>query len=219
MIGNLLLAAACVCGLDHEVSNEKCEVLWSGEAVKAERISRALDLDGFRSRILYVTGDLGFYAEVDSGDGVWTKTGLKKRTPGVYDLKYLTGTKFRLVAERDATNAVAVVNLANPGPAPAKNADAALTRGGPWSAASVKAHEPSDPFPIHGFDVKFLTVSSDNDAKITVELDLTGTGVWFPFRTFTAADRNRVNVSNLRAFRLRAVADRDCTATVQLEYR
>lgn len=214
MIGAILLAATCVCGLDHEVANERCEILWSGETVKSEKISRPLDLGGFKSRVLYVTGRLDFYAEVDEkGDGTWEKTALKQRAPGIYDLRYVTGSKLRIVAEKNATNVTAVVNLANPRAV----LDVEPKFGGPWKNAAVKAYEPSDPFPIHGFDAKYLTVSSDNGAKIAIELDLTGRGAWFPFRTLKSADR--LNISNARAYRLRAVADRDCTATVQLEYK
>lgn len=215
MFGTILLAATCVCGLDHEVTNERSASLWSGATVRPEQISDALSLDGFKSRTLYTAGDLDFYAEIDEkGDGTWTKAGLKKRSVGVYDLKYLACSKFRIVANKAATNVTAVVNLANPSVRPF---DAPVQRKPVWEASAIKAGEPSDPVSIHGLDEKCLSVSSDNGAKITVELDITGTGVWIPFRTLKTADR--LNVSNLRAYRLRAVADRDCKATVLLEYK
>ena len=89
--------------------------------------------------------------------------------------------------------------------------------GGPWKESEVKQGVPSDPYVMTGFDEKFLSVASDNGANITVELDITGTGTWIPFRTLKSADR--LNISNIRAYWLRAVADRDCKATVQLEYK
>ena len=89
--------------------------------------------------------------------------------------------------------------------------------GGPWKDSEVRQGVPSDPYLMTGFDEKFLTVSSDKGANVTIELDITGTGIWIPFRTFKSADR--INISNIRAYWLRAIADRDCKATVQLEYK
>lgn len=210
---SVILAAACVCGLDHSVSNECSEALWNRAVVRAGQASPAIDLSGFRSRVLYVAGELDFRAEIDAGDGVWTRTGIKRRLPGVYDLRPLTAPKFRLVANRDATNVTAVAYLANPVAA----SDAPLRKGGPWNGSAAKAGKPSEPFSVHGFAQKFLSVSSDSGANIAIEFDVTGRGTWIPFRTFRSVDR--LDVSNLRACRIRAVADRDCTATVQLEYR
>jgi len=89
--------------------------------------------------------------------------------------------------------------------------------GGPWKESEVKAGVPSDPYLLTGFDAKYLTVGSDRQAKITIEIDITGTGTWMALRTFVSADR--YNLSDIRGYWLRAVADRDCRATVQLEYK
>ena len=375
--------------------------VWYEDDVKAGQISDAYMLDGYDNRTLYVAGDLKFDVEVDEkGDGNWRQEFLKKRGPGIYDLKYLKGAWIRLIAKEDAKKVTAFFNYANddrrtvakaktvenrgilrsgkgdenlpleygvgdtlytmlpengelklvkrddaalladlqkwfrldgkedlgdecdeasavitdddgrrwrfprataaerPGrlcreccterdllnlagilyELPAENAggfakvralaapgewmyDYCTWRGlfiisgmipegdfgkivksedgkaqlwvgvaddlwkfgkpqgvgGPCKNSEVKAGEASDPYLMTGFDEKHLSVSSDNGANITIELDITGTGVWIPFRTFKTADR--INISNLRAYWLRAVADRDCKATVQLEYR
>lgn len=375
--------------------------VWYEEDVKKGQISDPYLLDGYNSRTLYVAGDLDFDVEVDEkGDGTWTKTELRKRSAGVYDLKFVRGAWIRLVAKDDAKKVTAFFNYANfDGRAVAKaktvesrgilrsgkgdenipleygvgdslyvmlpengelklrkSEDAAeladlrkgfaidpseklgdeydaasavitddngsrwrfpyatkearsgrLCReccterdllnlagviyelpaenaggyakiravatpgewmydyctwrglfvisgivpegdfgkvvksedgkaqlwvgvaddlwkfgkptgvGGPWKESEVKQGVPSDPYVMTGFDEKFLSVSSDNGANVTVELDITGTGTWIPFRTFKSADR--LNISDVRAYWLRAVADRDCKATVQLEYK
>ena len=57
--------------------------------------------------------------------------------------------------------------------------------------------------------------------KITLECDVTGTGVWARIGTLAVtADKEVVqDISDVRGYWLRAVADRDCQATVQLTYR
>ena len=375
--------------------------VWYEEDVKAGQISDPYLLDGYESRTLYIAGDLDFDVEVDEkGDGTWTKTGLKKRSAGVYDLKFVKGAWIRLIANKDAKKVTAFFNYVNfdkravakaktvesrgilrsgkgdenipleygvgdslyvmlpengelklkksddaaeladlrkwfaidPSEKlgdeydaasavitddngnrwrfpyatkeprtgrlcreccterdllnlagviyelPAENAGGyakiravatpgewmydyctwrglfiisgivpegdfgkvvksddgkarlwigvaddlwkfgkATGVGGPWKESEVKQGVPSDPYVMTGFDEKFLSVSSDKGANITIELDITGTGTWIPFRTLKSADR--LNLSNIRAYWLRAVADRDCKATVQLEYK
>ena len=224
MIGAFLLAAVTAAGPIGPYEDVRLSV-WSGENVVSGSVSRVIESGEFPSRTLYVSRLGAFHAETDE-DGVWTRGGLKMRVPGIYDLKYLAGRRFRLVADGAATNVTAVCSFADPRRR-RELSDAERTNGcvcvsgeitgGPWKDAWVRDGKASDPYPMFGYDRKFLSVSSDRGADITIELDITGTGVWIPFRTFKTADR--INISNLRAYRLRAVADRDCKATVQLEYR
>ncbi len=93
-----------------------------------------------------------------------------------------------------------------------------IGRGGPWKETAVKAGVPSDPFIMTGFDKKFVDVSASDGAAVTLEIDITGTGTWIPLKTYTSAVR-KDDVSFARAYWIRAVADKDCMATVQFDYR
>ena len=90
--------------------------------------------------------------------------------------------------------------------------------GGPWKNTAVKAGEVSDPYLMTGFDRKTVTVElSDPEATVKLEIDVTGTGVWAQNTSITGS--KTVDLGDLRAYWVRAVADRDCTASVQFEYR
>lgn len=94
--------------------------------------------------------------------------------------------------------------------------------GGPWLNTSVKAGEPSDPYLMTGFDRKTLRLSHNAKTPVTVtlELDLTGTGVWHPYATYTvpAGETLQADLGQVRGYWLRVRADRDCTATAWLRY-
>jgi hypothetical protein len=72
-----------------------------------------------------------------------------------------------------------------------------------------------------GFDRKRVMLTADEDVEITLEIDLTGMGNWARLKTYkvkkgeTATD----DISRVRAYWVRATAGRDCTATVQFDYR
>lgn len=93
--------------------------------------------------------------------------------------------------------------------------------GGPWLRSQVKAGAASDPYLMAGFDRKEISVETDRDVDITVEVDITGTGIWVVGAQFKAqaGKQLRCDLSKLRGYWLRAVASKDCTASVQLVYR
>ncbi len=95
-------------------------------------------------------------------------------------------------------------------------------QGGPWKDAAVKAGEPSDAYLLTGFDKKRLTLShAGADAvTMTVELDITGTGVWRTYETFRVEPGRpaQVALDSARAYWLRVTADKACTATAWLVY-
>jgi hypothetical protein len=92
--------------------------------------------------------------------------------------------------------------------------------GGPWKDNAVKAGEVSDPYLMTGFDKKLLTVSADKDARIRLQIDLTGSGTWSTLMVIEVKAGVPVekDLSDIRAYWVRAVAGRDCTATVQFRY-
>ena len=92
--------------------------------------------------------------------------------------------------------------------------------GGPWLDTVVKAGVPSDPYIVTGFDKKQVNIVADKDAKIRLEFDVTGSGTWIPlYNVEVKAGKSRsIDLGGIRAYWVRAVADRDCKATVQFRY-
>jgi len=95
-------------------------------------------------------------------------------------------------------------------------------QGGPWKDTSVKAGEPSDAYLMTGFDRKRLTLSHTGAeaVNVTVELDITGTGVWRAYETFRVEPGQTAPtvLDDARAYWLRVRADKPCTATAWLLY-
>jgi hypothetical protein len=92
--------------------------------------------------------------------------------------------------------------------------------GGPWLDTPVKAGEASDPYLMTGYDRKTLTAVSDRDAKVKIEIDIAGDGMWSALTTLDlkAGTALEKDISAIRAYWVRAVSDADCTATVQFRY-
>ena len=90
--------------------------------------------------------------------------------------------------------------------------------GGPWLETNVKAGVPSDPYIMTGFDKKSVFMAADREVEITLELDITGDGTWIPFRSFKVLGFCRHELGDIRAYWVRAVANRDCKAFVQFWY-
>ena len=92
--------------------------------------------------------------------------------------------------------------------------------GGPWLKTAVKANVPSDPYIVTGFDKKQLTIETDRDAKVGLEFDITGSGTWVTgcLCDVKGGKPLQADLSQIRAYWVRAVADRDCTATVLFSY-
>jgi hypothetical protein len=95
--------------------------------------------------------------------------------------------------------------------------------GGPWHETAVKANQPSDPYLMTGYDQKQLQLSHRGAAavEIRVEVDLTGSGLWVPYRTFAVPPSQTVQHRfpvGYHAYWMRAVALGDTVATVTLTY-
>ncbi len=95
--------------------------------------------------------------------------------------------------------------------------------GGPWRNTSVRKNEPSDPYLLCGYDRKRMTLQQRSAVAmaIRIEYDLTGTGQWVPYETFYVPPNAPVThkfPAALNGYWLRAVADRNAVATVQLTY-
>jgi hypothetical protein len=96
--------------------------------------------------------------------------------------------------------------------------------GGPWLNSVVRKDQPSDPYLMTGFDAKTLSLAHGGAADavmMRVEIDISGTGLWMPYRTFEVPAEKTVTHEFPRSFQaywLRVVANGDTTATAQLRY-
>jgi hypothetical protein len=94
--------------------------------------------------------------------------------------------------------------------------------GGPWKDAAVKANEVSDAYLMTGYDEKELTLFSEENTRVTVEVDLTGMGDWVSYRTFTleaGKETKYLFPSGYEAYWVRCRSELDATVTAWLEYR
>jgi len=95
--------------------------------------------------------------------------------------------------------------------------------GGPWKNTQVKEGEKSDPYIMWAYDQRTLTLSHDQSvpAHFTIELDLTGTGLWVSYQTREVSPGEATSLTFepvVQARWMRVTSDADCIATVQLKY-
>lgn len=95
--------------------------------------------------------------------------------------------------------------------------------GGPWKNSAVAEGVPSDSYLMTGYDAKTVTLSHDarNIVRMTVEIDLTGTGIWKQYRIFAVESGQSTQhrfPDGFSAYWVRLVADADCTATAIFRY-
>lgn len=96
--------------------------------------------------------------------------------------------------------------------------------GGPWKDSSVKAGIPSDPYLMTGYDQKSVELSHQSTESVTIrlEIDIDGTGLWVPYRSFVVEPGKTMKhpfAEEFSACWIRALSDRDVTATVDFSYR
>ena len=93
--------------------------------------------------------------------------------------------------------------------------------GGVWKNSKVQAGEPSLPYLMTGYDRKSVTISAQNEAEITLEIDVDGTGLWVPYKTFSIrADEPTEHEfpKGFSAYWVRAISSVNTTATVTFRY-
>lgn len=99
-----------------------------------------------------------------------------------------------------------------------------MGHGGPWLDTSVVAGRPSDAYLMRGYDQKSVRLSHGHAEAVNVslEVDISGNGLWVPYRSFKVPAGTTVDhqfPAAFSAFWVRAVSDTSTTATVQLDYR
>lgn len=93
--------------------------------------------------------------------------------------------------------------------------------GGPWHETLVEADQPSDPYLMTGYDRKRVSLTSSSAATIRLEVDVDGTGLWIPARSFTLKAGQTIDYefpAGFSAYWLRAVSDSRTRASVTLTY-
>lgn len=93
--------------------------------------------------------------------------------------------------------------------------------GGPWKDTAVSANAPSDPYLMYGYDRKELTLTSSEDASITVELDFLADDTWSAYHTFEVKAGETVThkfPDGFHAHWVRVVSDTETTASAQFTY-
>lgn len=95
--------------------------------------------------------------------------------------------------------------------------------GGPWKNTTVAANTPSDPYLLTGYDRKTLALSHTSTApvRMRVEVDLTGSGQWVTYGTYTVPPATTVDLAfpaGYQAYWLRVIAESPTTATAWLIY-
>jgi hypothetical protein len=93
--------------------------------------------------------------------------------------------------------------------------------GGPWLDTVVAANAASDPYLMTGYDRKLLELRSSQEATVTAEVDITGTGDWYTYQSFHLTPVQSVRHEFPRAFQaywIRFRSDANTTATAQLTY-
>jgi hypothetical protein len=93
--------------------------------------------------------------------------------------------------------------------------------GGPWKETAVKAGIPSDPYLLTGYDRRTALISASQTATISLEVDITGTGLWMPGHRIEVKPGEAVTWELPAAYAgywIRATSDQDTVATVQLRY-
>jgi hypothetical protein len=96
-------------------------------------------------------------------------------------------------------------------------------RGGPWLETPVRAGDASDPYLFAGFDRKQLTLAHDGPTPVAfdVEVDLSGDGLWVPYRRFEVPAGREFRHEFPPAFAaawLRVRSAADTRASAQLAY-
>jgi F5/8 type C domain len=94
-------------------------------------------------------------------------------------------------------------------------------QGGPWKESAVVAGVPSDPYLMTGYDKKSVELTVTRESQITLEVDIDGTGLWVPYKTFDVKSGESLSHSFPKAFSaywVRAISDNNTTATAWFDY-
>jgi hypothetical protein len=97
-------------------------------------------------------------------------------------------------------------------------------QGGPWLNSPVAAGIASDPYLFGGYDARSVQLSHQNAAAVefTLQLDATGDGVWYDYKTITVPTGKTIShvfPASVQSKWIRVVANKDAVATAQFGYK
>ena len=97
-------------------------------------------------------------------------------------------------------------------------------QGGPWLNNPAIAGMASDPYLFGGYDTRSVQLSHQNtDAVIfTLQLDATGDGVWYDYKTITVPSGKTIShvfPASVQSKWIRVVANKDAVATALFQYK
>ena len=97
-------------------------------------------------------------------------------------------------------------------------------QGGPWLNSPVAAGIASDPYLFGGYDARSVQLSHQNAAAVefTLQLDATGDGVWYDYKTITVPTGKTISLvfpASVQSKWIRVVANKDAVATAQFGYK
>jgi hypothetical protein len=97
-------------------------------------------------------------------------------------------------------------------------------KGGPWLNDAVLVGVASDPYLFGGYDKRTLTLSHQSSSAVafTLQLDATGDGVWYDYKTVPVpAGKSMVLAfpAEIQSKWIRVVSNMATVATAQFEYR
>jgi hypothetical protein len=93
--------------------------------------------------------------------------------------------------------------------------------GGPWKDTPVESGVPSDPYLLTGYDRRTVDFSAADPVRVTLEVDISGTGQWVSCHVADVLPDQTVKYQlpeALSGYWIRAISCVDTTATVQLRY-
>jgi len=94
--------------------------------------------------------------------------------------------------------------------------------GGPWDETPVEAGALSDPYLMTGYGRKTLELGATRPTTIVAEVDITGSGVWIPHRSFTVPEGEVLRYrfpDAFDAYWVRFRSSAPSTVTTTLSYR
>lgn len=94
-------------------------------------------------------------------------------------------------------------------------------KGGPWKNSMVEAKQASDPYLMTAYDKKLVELQSSVANAITLEVDIDGTGLWVPFKSFALEPGKALQYNfpeGFSAYWVRAVSANSAKVSVEFTY-
>ena len=97
-------------------------------------------------------------------------------------------------------------------------------KGGPWLNSTVSAGVTSDPYLFGGYDKRSVALSHQSSSAIdfTIQLDATGDGVWYDYKTMSVPAGKTIQYQfpdQVQSKWIRLVINQSATVSAQFDYR